>query len=294
VAIQVLGFPTTLGLPRQARQHGPEALRAAGLIQRLARIDTPVIDLGNLPLAPGQVADPVPVRIHKVVEAAGRQADLWLHHHRPGDLMVTVGGDHTTSLGTIWALSRLGTPFDVVWIDAHGDFNILETSPSGNPHGMVLALACGLMPAYLPRLIPPSALHLLGVRNLDPGERELLARERVEVLTPAETRHEWERVVGRLKPYVFLSFDIDAVDPEEAPGTMTPVPGGFHRHEALELVAYIARRRRLLAVDLVEFHPDLDQTDRTLGLALDLLTAAVSGQVPRCRESGYGAAAAGD
>lgn len=289
MAIQLLGFPTTLGLPRQAIQHAPAALRSAGLVQQLRRL-VPVEDLGDLPLPELHTPGDVPGMVTAVVDAAGQQADLWLRHHQPGHLMLTLGGDHSTSLGTIQALSRMGHSFDVVWIDAHGDFNIIETSPTGNVHGMVLALACGLMPAYAPGYVMPSNLRLWGIRDLDPGERDLLTQHRVEVLDPDQTRHEWDRIVKRLKPNILLSFDLDSVEPDQAPGTMTPVPNGFHRHEALQFVAHLAREKHILALDIVEFHPDYDRQNLTLQLALDVVTTAVSGQVER-RQKGFSAAA---
>jgi arginase len=291
VAIQVLGFPTTLGLPRQAVRHAPEVLRTGGLITALQRLSASVEDLGDLPLDAGSRQDTVPAQITNVVDAARRQADLWLRLHKPGHLMLTLGGDHTTSLGTIWTLHRMGQPFDVIWIDAHGDFNIIETSPSGNVHGMVLALACGLLPEYMPAMISPADLHLWGIRDLDPGERALLVRERVEVLDPEQTRHQWERIVSRLKPNVFLSFDLDSVEPCDSPGTMTPVPGGFRRQEALDMVAYLARHRHIAALDLVEFHPDQDQGNLTRQLSMDVATSVVTGQAARRHQGGLSAAA---
>src|SRR5262249_56906221 len=102
--------------------------------------------------------------------AAGRQGEAFTDAYDDDALTITVGGDHTTSLGTALALTRLGLSFDVVWLDAHGDFNTPITSPSGNPHGMVLALLAGLTP-YLPQAVAPWRLHLWGVRGLDPGER---------------------------------------------------------------------------------------------------------------------------
>lgn len=289
-AVKLLGFPTTLGLPHRAVRHGPEALRAAGLVPHLAKLGTSVTDLGDLPLREGLVADPVSVRLAKTVDAARHQANHWLTHHRPGSLMMTLGGDHSTSLGTIWALSQLGQPFDVVWIDAHGDFNIRETSPTGNTHGMVLSLAAGLMPDDAPKMVSPAQLKLWGVRDLDPGERLLLQRERVEVLSPDQTRVDPAALVRSLQPNVFLSFDIDSVDPAEAPGTMVPVSGGYRVQEALELVSLISRHRNLVAVDIVEFHPDYDRRDRTANLALAVARTAVAGQIAYATAKAEGSA----
>jgi len=278
MVIQLLGFPTTLGLPREAAGHAPEKLRASGLTRQLERLGHRVVDHGDMALVPGLAADDVQTRLQKVTEAARAQKEHWLKTHRTGELMLTLGGDHSTSLGTIWALAEMGQEFDVVWVDAHGDFNVVETSPSGNPHGMVLAMAAGLMGRWTPKMISPDRLHLWGIRDLDAGEQQLLVQERVEVLSPDQVRAEWDRLVSRLGPNVLLSFDIDSVDPTDAPGTMTPVPGGFRRQEALDLVAAIARERNLLAVDLVEYHPDRDRLDRTAVLGLDVIHAAVTGQ----------------
>lgn len=275
MTIHVLGFPTTLGLPRSAVRHGPEALRASGLLKALRRHDARVVDHGDMELPPGLLSDPAPARVAKVVEAARRQRDHWLRVARPGDMLLTIGGDHSTSLGTIMALAELGHDFDVVWVDAHGDFNIIETSPTGNPHGMVLALAAGLLPDALRGVISPDRLHLWGIRDLDPGERRLLAAERVEVVSPDEVRARREQILAGLRPSVFLSFDIDSVDPTEAPGTMTPVPGGFTRAEAIDLVKAIVRGRNLIAMDLVEYHPDRDSGGVTDSLAHAVLDAAL-------------------
>lgn len=282
--IQLLGFPTTLGLPRQANEHGPAALRRAGLIPMLERCGLPVEDLGDLPVEPGLSEDPVPTRMRKVVDAARRQSELWQRVHRPESLMLTLGGDHSTSVGTIWALAAMGRSFDIVWIDAHGDFNIPETSPTGNPHGMVLSLTAGLMPDYLPAtLVAPDRLHFWGIRSLDPGERMLLNQSGAVVLTPEQVRQKGESILSRLKPDVYLSFDIDSVDPSEAPGTMTPVPGGFRREEAVALVALLARERNLIALDIVEFHPDRDRESATVDLAMRVAATAISGVVHRAQ-----------
>ncbi len=283
MTIHVLGFPTTLGLPRHAVRHAPEALRATGLLDFLGQLDSRVIDHGDMALPPGLRSDPVPVRIAKVVEAARRQQQHWQRVARPGDLLLTIGGDHSTSLGTIMALAALGYDFDVVWVDAHGDFNTVETSPSGNPHGMVLALATGLLPDAMDGVIRPDRLRLWGIRDLDPGERRLLSEARVEVVSPAEVRARRAELLAGLRPNVFVSFDIDSVDPAEAPGTMTPVPGGFTRDEAVSLVADIVRGRNLLALDVVEFHPDRDEGDATGRLAHAVIRAALEawrGQSP--------------
>ncbi|HLO04334.1 MAG TPA: arginase family protein [Symbiobacteriaceae bacterium] len=279
--IELLGFPTTLGIPRPDRRHAPEVLRAAGLLDLLRQHASAVADLGDMSLSAGQVADSWPDRVQKVVDSARRQVALWQERHEADSLMLTVGGDHSTALGTLLTLAARGEEFDVIWIDAHGDFNTLATSPSGNPHGMVLSLACGLLPHYLDAHLHPSQLHLWGIRDLDEGERRLLEHHRVEVRTPDQVRQRTEAIIANLKPNVYLSFDIDSVDPSEAPGTGTPVPNGFRTAEALHLVTRIAQTKQVLALDLVEFHPDKDQNDMTRELSLAVIRTVIEEQVRR-------------
>ena len=268
---QLLGFPTALGLPRLVSEDGPAAVRRVGLVQALEHV-LEVTDLGDLTVERPQPGDGVDRRLRRVLAAARRQAEAFRNAYAADALPITVGGDHTTSLGTALALSQLGLSFDVVWLDAHGDFNTPITSPSGNPHGMVLALLAGLTP-YLEQAVPPWRLHLWGVRDLDPGERSLLEALGVDVRDVAATRAAWPgllRVVGR---NVLLSFDCDCCQPEVAPGTMTPVANGFERAEVLRMVRQVALARRVLALDVVELHPDLDHEDCTAELARDVVLA---------------------
>src|SRR5262245_50675756 len=146
---QLLGFPTALGLPRLVSEHGSAAVRRVGLVEALAHV-LDVTDLGNLAVERPQPGDGVDRLLGRVMAAAGRQAEGFTDAYDDGALKVTLGGDHTTSLATALALTRLRLSFDVVWRDAHGDFDTPVASPSGHPPGMVLALLAGLTP-YLPR-----------------------------------------------------------------------------------------------------------------------------------------------
>jgi arginase len=278
---QLLGFPTALGLPRQVSEAGPTALRRLGLVQALRGV-LEATDLGDLAVERPQPGDGVDRLLRRVVAAAVRQARAFAGAYTADTLTVTIGGDHTTSLGTALALSQLGLSFDVVWLDAHGDFNTPVTSPSGNPHGMVLAMLAGLTP-YLSQAVAPWRLHLWGVRDLDPGERSLLEAIGIDVRDVAATRAAWPDLLGALAPNVLLSFDCDCCQPDVAPGTRTPVAGGFERAEAMGMVRQIGESRRLLALDVVELHPDRDREDRTAELARDvILTAARAQAYSRC------------
>jgi arginase len=163
---QLLGFPTALGLPRLVSEDGPAALRRVGLVRALAHV-LDVTDLGDLAVERPQPGDGVDRLLGRVMAAAGRQAEAFTDAYDDGALPITLGGDHTTSLGTVLALTQLGLSFDVVWLDAHADFNTPISSPSGNPHGMVLALLAGLTP-YLPQTVMPWRLHLWGSATSTP------------------------------------------------------------------------------------------------------------------------------
>jgi arginase len=269
---QLLGFPTTLGLPRLVSEDGPAALRRIGLVQALEQI-VEVNDLGDLAVDWPGAGDGIDRLLARVVAAARRQARAFARAYAADALPITLGGDHTASLGTALALSQLVPSFDVVWLDAHGDFNTPVTSPSGNPHGMVLALLAGLTP-HLPQTVAPGRIHLWGVRDLDPGERFLLAALGVDVRDVVATRAEWPRLLASLGRDVLVSFDCDCCQPEVAPGTMTPVANGFEHAEALQMVREIGETRRVLALDVAELHPDLDHQDRTAKLACDVILEA--------------------
>lgn len=279
--IKLAGYPTNLGLPVPQLRRAAPAFRDLGAVLRLAAL-APVQDLGDLSLPAGETLPFGPVLLRQVLAEARHQAEWLRRHYRPDDLWVTLGGDHSTSLGTAMGLSLAGYDYDIVWVDAHADFNTPDTSPSGNPHGMVLALLCGLTP-LLPRVVEPASIHILGARDVDPGEQALLRRHGVHVYTVAQTLAQIDEITARLRPRVFLSFDTDSMDPVVAPAVRTPVPGGFTREQARSLVSLVGARRHLLAVDVVEYYPDLDADGRTGRASLDVLTAAVGTQVGRLR-----------
>jgi arginase len=274
---QLLGFPTTLGMPRTEAQAAPTALRQLGLVEALDRI-AEVTDLGDLAVDAPAPGDSPTQLLRKVITTARRQADAFVAAHDPSALPITLGGDHTTSLGTALALKQLGASFDAVWLDAHGDFNTPVTSPSGNPHGMVLALLAGLTP-HLPQIVQPWRVNLWGVRDLDTGERALLHALGVSAFDVPATRAGWPHLLNRLGENVLLSFDCDCCQPDVAPGTRTPVPGGFERAEVLTMVQQISASRRVLALDVVELHPDRDRRYRTARLARDVILTAARAQV---------------
>jgi arginase len=276
---QLLGVPTALGIPRNVSQEGPAALRRLGLVQALGSV-LEVTDLGDVSVAKGRTGEKVGRLLHKVMVTARRQAGAVADAYAADSLPISIGGDRTASLGTAMALAKLGQSFDLVWLGAHGSFNTPITSRSGHPHGMVLAILAGLTP-YLPQIVAPYRLHLWGVRDLDSWERSMLGALGVEVRDVAGTRAGWAALLGSLSQNVFLSFDCDCCQPAVAPGTMTPVRDGFERAEVLRIVQQISERRRVVALDVVELHPDLDRHDRTAMLARDVILTVAAAQARR-------------
>lgn len=282
----LFGFGTNLGNPVPVRRPAPRALRALGALEQLRSTGLVVQDVGDHHLPAGDSLPPGGPLLAEVVAQARWQARTLCRKWRPGHLWLTLGGDHSTSLGTALGLIEAGEEFDIIWVDAHADFNTPATSPSGNPHGMVLAQLSGLTPDLLPAAVPAHRMHILGLRDVDPGEQKLLAAHGVHTYTVAETLAGPAAILERLGPRVFLSFDMDGLDPTVAPAVRTPVPGGFRLEDAVDLVRQIGQSRAVLAIDLVEYAADLDNPDQTTGrAALQVLVAAAATQAGRLESS---------
>src|SRR5438045_772665 len=235
---------------------GRSAMRCAGLGPRIEGLGRPVFDWGNVE---GAVPEATAVGSERVrfltpiKQACERVAQLVARAVEEGLQPLVLGGDHSVAIGTLGGLAGAYEPGGVLWIDAHGDLNRPETSPSGNVHGMPLAAALGLAgpefesEEYLLPAVEPRRVALLGVRSLDPGERALLAELEARVFTMSDLdrigvetamREALEHVAG--DGFVHLSLDLDVVDPEVAPGVGTPVRGGLsyrEAHLAMELIA---------------------------------------------------------
>ena len=286
--VEIIGIPIALGQSYRGVDLGPGALRYAGLSARLEELGYTVKDSGNLP---------VPVRdsleherslhylpsITKVCEAAcaaGRQAI------EQGRIPIFLGGDHSISIGTIAGVTWQ-EPAGVLYIDAHADFNTDKTSLSGNIHGMGLAAALG--DGY-PELVgisraqarlQPRDVVIVGVRELDEGERKRLPGSGVTVHTMrdidergvASIARDSLETLGHLER-LHVSLDVDALDPQEAPGAGTLVPGGLTYREAQLLMEIVADSGRLCSMDIVEINPILDEHNKTAKMAVDLAASA--------------------
>ena len=283
--VAVVGVPMDLGANRRGVDMGPSALRYARLLEQLEDLGYTVEDLGDVPvsLARASRRRGRGLAYLEEIRAAALVLKERLAALPEGVFPIVLGGDHSLSMGSVAGAAR-GRRVGVVWVDAHADFNTPETSPSGNVHGMPLAVLSGLGHPRLTevfRAVDPKDVVLVGVRSLDPGEKRLLKAAGVRVYT----MHEVDRLgVARIAEEVLkhlqglplhVSLDADVLDPTLAPGVGTPVPGGLTYREAHLLMEILAESGRVQSLDLVEVNPILDERNRTaemlVGLALSLL-----------------------
>ena len=293
--VAVIGAALDLGQERRGVDMGPSAIRYAGLDERLKSLGYGVRDLGNVASAVQEAValeDPSARFLPQILETCGRLAGLVAEAGRQGAIPLVLGGDHSVALGTLGGLASEHGPGGLIWIDAHADANTPETSPTGNVHGMSLAASLGLAGAGfesdawpLPA-VDPGRVSLLGIRQLDEHEPGLLREAGVRVFTMSEidrigieraVREALDRASGA--PFVHLSLDMDALDPEVAPGVGTPVRGGLtyrEAHLALELVAESGLVRSL---EVVEVNPILDRENTTALTAVELVASALGKRI---------------
>jgi arginase len=293
--VAVIGAPLDLGQDRRGVDMGPSAIRYAGLDARLADLGRPVTDWGNVESAVAEAAEQGESNarfLMPVMRTCERIAALVRRAAESGEVPVVLGGDHSVALGSIGGLASLYGPGGVIWIDAHGDLNTPETTPSGNVHGMVLAAVLGLGgPAFessawpLPA-VDPQRVALVGVRSLDAGERERVKELGVKVFTMSDVdrlgveraiRESLTHIAG--PGFVHVSLDMDAVDPEVAPGVGTPVRGGLNYREAHLAFELVAESGLLTSLDVVEVNPVFDRQNETAQLAVELVASALGARI---------------
>lgn len=295
--VVILGVPIDLGAGRRGVDMGPSAIRYAGLQERLAQLGYRVRDLGNLEVPLLEQCPPPPPGttlryLEPIAQVVQRLAQQTATVVREGSFPLILGGDHSLALGSIAGVAenrRLG----VIWVDAHGDFNTDQTTRSGNIHGMPLAALTGRGHAQLtaplghrPVLRDPD-IALIGVRDLDPLERQALHAAGVHVFTMhdidrrglAAVMEQALTLVSRYTEGVHLSLDLDALDPREAPGVGTPVMGGISYREAHLAMELIAASGHLISMDLVEVNPILDIQNTTANLAVAFALSALGQKI---------------
>jgi arginase len=288
--IAIIGAPMDLGANRRGVDMGPTAIRCADLAIQLRALNHQVEDLGNISLHEPETLNPGDPSLKYLEPIYQAAVDLSkkIVECESEVIPVILGGDHSISLGSITGVVQRYGPIGVLWVDAHGDFNTKQTTPSGNIHGMVLAALAGIgdpqltsIGGFSPKILP-QRIAILGARSLDPGEKILLQKQGVHVYTMSDidrrglsivTEEAIAKIIYGGVP-LHVSFDIDVVDPIFAPGVGTGIPGGFTFRDAHLVMEIIAETEAMRSLDMVEVNPILDTRNQTGELAVDLICSA--------------------
>ncbi len=285
--IGILGAPMDLGQTRRGVDMGPTAMRIARLGPRLEDLRHDVVDYGNIPatdMSAAKAGDEKARYLDEIVAHCRLLARMVSSSARDGFFPLVLGGDQSVSIGTAGGLAARGRDRGVVWMDAHADFNTPKTTPSGNVHGMALAAILGYGDRRLTGLggTGPKALEektvLIGGRSFDAQEAVALAHSKATVYTMREVDElginrvvrEAVKIAGGGEDGVHLSFDVDCLDPSEAPGTGTPVRGGLTYREAQLAMELLYDSAKVTSAEFVEVNPILDSANRTAELAVEL------------------------
>lgn len=299
--VKIVGAPMDLGQQRRGVDMGPSAVRYAGLYDRLVQIGHTVHDIGNIPVA-GRDEDEVRsecwvetggggLRHLRAVTAACQAIYDVASTCADDDFPIFLGGDHAMAIGTISGVAARG-PLGVIWIDAHGDYNTPETTPSGNIHGMPMAVLSGLGHPDLVNLGAPGAklrpqdIVMIAIRDLDVQERIALVHSGIIVYTMRDIDELGmatvaRRALARLNRLarIHVSLDMDALEPTVAPGVGTPVSGGLTFREAHLLMEILAESGKVCSLDVVEVNPILDEGNRTAEVAVALVASLLGQQI---------------
>ncbi len=309
----IIGVPMDLGQRRRGVDMGPSVIRYAGLHQQLRALGHTVTDSGNLPvpLPENELSEPkssvgVGGKARHLQSIASVCRNIYQSAYdinQRGEIALFLGGDHSLSIGTVSAItaqperpggkdapSGVGGSVGVLWVDAHGDFNTPDITPSGNVHGMSLAAIMGLGAPELTNIghvgakIQPSQAVILGARDIDPLEKKALKELGVRVITMRDIDEHGIAMATRTAmdhlhacKRIHVSLDMDSLDPSEAPGVGTPVPGGLSFREAHLLMEILHDSAKVTSLDIVEINPILDERNRTAKLAVEL-TASLFGK----------------
>ncbi|WP_400195213.1 arginase [Lysinibacillus telephonicus] len=286
--ISVIGVPSDYGQRRRGVDMGPSAIRYAGVIERLENIGYEVKDEGDI-LVKRKVnaqQDPALLNLGEVIEVSIQLSNKIEEVIKDERFPLILGGDHSISIGTFAGLATRYKNLGVIWYDAHADINTPETSPSGNIHGMPLAISIGLGNERLVNIngiapkIKPENIIIIGARSVDPGEREIIKKLGIKVYTMHEIdrlgmAEVIERSIAYLKEQkvdgVHLSLDLDGIDPLYTPGVGTPVPGGItyrESHLAMEMLEEVGF---ITSAEFVEVNPILDERNKTADAAVALM-----------------------
>ena len=292
--IQILGVPMDLGQERRGVDMGPSALRYAGLEKELVALGHEIVDTGNLFVPIPEMAEAAvgPRRMHAVADVCSRLYEAGRNVLTQGGLPLYLGGDHSISIGTVKAAAADSPKTTgVIWIDAHADFNIPETSPSGNIHGMPVAVLTGdgeekLLQVGEGITLPIANVVQIGVRDVDPGERRRISESGLRVFSMRSIdTNGMARVAAQTLDLlshcerIHISLDLDSLDPSFAPGVGTPVRGGLSYREAHLLAEILSDCGKICSVDIVEVNPILDDQNKTAELAVELVASLFGKQI---------------
>jgi arginase len=289
--VALIGAPTDVGAGRRGTSMGPEALRVAGLDKSLRRLGRTVVDRGNVagPINPESTRAGGYRHLAEVATWCANARDAVYSSLVSGEMPILMGGDHSLAIGSVAAVSRYtaeqGRPLAMLWLDAHADFNVASSSPTGNIHGMPVAVICGHGPAELTRLghktpmLAANRIVQIGIRSVDEIEKRLVVESglvvydmrRIDELRMRTAMEQALAYVAMDGAHLHVSFDVDFLDPGIAPGVPSTVPGGPTYREAQLCMEMIHDSGLMGSLDIMELNPAFDEGNRTAELCVDLV-----------------------
>jgi len=298
--ISIVGVPMDLGADRRGVDMGPSALRYADLNEKLQALGYEVDDLGDLDVIIPETrhfGDPHAKYLKEIADACTHLANLVLEIHTDHRTPIVLGGDHSIAVGTMSGMAesfrRQNGKIGLMWFDAHADFNTPQISPSGNVHGMPMAAIMGYGPIELTHIfgfspkIQPERAVMIGIREVDPQERELVKSSGVRVFTMKEidrrgigsVMDEALSIVTKDTDGFSVTLDADFLDPYESPGVATPVRGGADYREAHLAMEMVADTKKMVSFEITEINPILDVHNKTAHFGMELILSAFGKQI---------------
>lgn len=298
--IRMVGFPIDLGADRRGVDMGPSALRIADIDKRLQMLGYTITDEGDIPIRAIEVQEESHSKLKYLPEVA-EMSHILSHRVKgildDGDFPLILGGDHSMSIGSLAGIGahckEAGKTLGVIWVDAHADMNTADTTPSGNIHGMPLAVAMGYghpdllaVGGDFPKLDPRN-LAIIGLRSIDPGERSLIKEIGVAAYTMFDIdRHGMYEIASRVLEdmsrsvdHLHISFDVDGVDPLIASGVGTPVPGGLSYRETHLFFEMVSQIEAYASLEVAEVNPILDDRNKTAEFAADVVASSMGKRI---------------
>ncbi len=298
--VRIIGFPMDLGAGRRGVDMGPSALRIAGVGDKLRALGYIVNDSGDIDIREPEtleIKDPHLRYLPEITEACqtlATEVEAALNHD---EFPLVLGGDHSMAIGTIAGIAnhckKHNKRFGVIWIDAHADINVPETSPSGNIHGMPVAVSLGLGAPELTKVggdfttLAPHQIAMIGLRSVDEGESKLIKKLKIDAYTMSDLdKHGVHRIIAKILTsmrakvdHLHVSFDLDSVDPSVAGGVGTPVPGGLTYREAHLIMEAIADTGYMASFEIAEVNPILDNRNASAEFAADLIASSMGKRI---------------